>query len=296
MIRAVMEEARRQRPCIVFVDEIDSIGRSRTEGEKDSTRRMKNELLKQLDGVGADNKGVVVVGATNAPWEIDPALRRRFEKRIYVPLPDEAARERIIRIHLKGEPSTLTNAHYRRLAKLTRGFSGSDAAQLCREALMEPVRELMRATHFKRVRIDGTMKYVPARSNARGAIATSLFGLKGEDVHCRPVAASDFRSALARVKSTVKTEDLKRHKAFSDKFGGERPLNEKAVSEKNTKPRTNRRVEHEADSMITRLTSWLWGSEPPTLPPRTIRKPPPPVPSSSSSSRTKRPVKTAIPS
>ena len=84
--------AREKKPSIIFIDEIDSLCGSRSEGENDSTRRIKTEFLVQMQGVGNNNDGVLVLGATNVPWEIDSAIRRRFEKRIFIDLPDETAR------------------------------------------------------------------------------------------------------------------------------------------------------------------------------------------------------------
>jgi vacuolar protein-sorting-associated protein 4 len=136
MIRAVMEEARKRKPCIIFIDEIDSVGRKRKEDENESMRRIKNELLKQMDGIGSKNEGVVVLAATNAPWEIDSALRRRFEKRVFVDLPEMEARLQILKIHLEGEPMRLKDSDFTRLANQTKGYSGSDLSSLCREALM----------------------------------------------------------------------------------------------------------------------------------------------------------------
>lgn len=84
--------AREKKPSIIFIDEIDSLCGSRSEGENDSTRRIKTEFLVQMQGVGNNNDGVLVLGATNVPWEIDSAIRRRFEKRIFIDLPDATAR------------------------------------------------------------------------------------------------------------------------------------------------------------------------------------------------------------
>ena len=84
--------AREKKPSIIFIDEIDSLRGSRSEGENDSTRRIKTEFLVQMQGVGNNNEGVLVLGATNVPWEIDSAIRRRFEKRIFIDLPDATAR------------------------------------------------------------------------------------------------------------------------------------------------------------------------------------------------------------
>ena len=83
----IFKEARIRKPCIIFIDEIDSIASTRVADENASVRRLKTELLKQLDGMGSDNDGVLFLGATNKPWDIDPAMRRRFEKKIFIGLP-----------------------------------------------------------------------------------------------------------------------------------------------------------------------------------------------------------------
>merc|ERR1712139_94320 len=92
--------ARETRPSIIFIDEVDALCSARGEGESDSTRRIKNEILVQMSGVGVDNKKLLVLAATNIPWEIDSAMRRRFEKRIYIPLPDEAAMRHLFKLNM----------------------------------------------------------------------------------------------------------------------------------------------------------------------------------------------------
>ena len=84
----MFELAREKKPSLIFIDEVDSLCGKRTEGENESSRRIKTEFLVQMDGVGNDQEGVLVMGATNTPWELDDAFRRRFQKRIYIHLPD----------------------------------------------------------------------------------------------------------------------------------------------------------------------------------------------------------------
>lgn len=97
MVAKLFERAREKKPSIIFIDEIDSILGSRKEGENESSRRVKNEFLGEMDGVGSNNDGVLVLGATNMPWEIDEAARRRFQKRVYIPLPSENDRTSIFK-------------------------------------------------------------------------------------------------------------------------------------------------------------------------------------------------------
>lgn len=99
--------AREQKPAIVFIDEVDSLCGSRSDGENETSRRIKTEFLVQMQGVGTDMNGVLVLGATNVPWELDPAIRRRFEKRIYIPLPDLVARTTQFKIRLGKTPHNL---------------------------------------------------------------------------------------------------------------------------------------------------------------------------------------------
>lgn len=94
------------------------------------------------------------MGATNIPWVLDSAIRRRFEKRIYIPLPEEHARLTIFKIHIGNTPHNLNEEDFKELAHKTEGFSGADISVLVRDALMQPVRKVQTATHFKKVKND----------------------------------------------------------------------------------------------------------------------------------------------
>jgi vacuolar protein-sorting-associated protein 4 len=142
LVRHLFELAREKKPAIVFIDEIDSLCGERGGGsETEAARRIKTEFLVQMQGVAANNDGVLVLAATNVPWEIDPAMRRRFEKRIYIPLPEAPARARMFRIHLGATPHSLGDDDFAALGRLSEGMSGSDIGVAVREALMEPLRK-----------------------------------------------------------------------------------------------------------------------------------------------------------
>lgn len=141
--------AREQAPSIIFIDEIDALCGARGEnGESEASRRIKTEILVQMQGVGSSAGKVLVLAATNTPYSLDQAVRRRFDKRIYIPLPDEAARAHIFRVHVGETPSDLTDEDYQMLGAQSEGFSGSDIDHVVKDVLYEPVRKVQEATHF----------------------------------------------------------------------------------------------------------------------------------------------------
>lgn len=94
-----------------------------------------------MDGVGASHGGVLVLGATNVPWELDPAMRRRFEKRVYIALPEGPARTTMFKLNLGDTPNDITPQQFEEVGAMAEGYSGSDIAVVVREALMEPLRK-----------------------------------------------------------------------------------------------------------------------------------------------------------
>jgi vacuolar protein-sorting-associated protein 4 len=148
LVKSLFEMARAEAHAIIFIDEIDSMCGSRSEGESESSRRVKTEFLVQMQGVSTQMDGLLVLGATNVPWELDPAIRRRFEKRIYIPLPEANARATMTRLNLGDTPNSMLPANFDLVGARTDGFSGSDLSVLVREALMEPLRVCQLAKQF----------------------------------------------------------------------------------------------------------------------------------------------------
>ena len=145
--RTLFALARHHAPSIVFFDEVDALVSTRgAAGEHEASRRLKSELLSQMDGVpssGATASEMVVVLATsNKPWDLDEAMRRRLERRIYVPLPDEPARLAMLMIHLKGL-QLADDVDLPALAARTAGYSGADLQLVCRDASMMPMRRMV---------------------------------------------------------------------------------------------------------------------------------------------------------
>eukprot|EP00698_Gefionella_okellyi_P003970 TRINITY_DN1367_c0_g1_i11.p1 TRINITY_DN1367_c0_g1~~TRINITY_DN1367_c0_g1_i11.p1 ORF type:complete len:370 (-),score=92.65 TRINITY_DN1367_c0_g1_i11:1327-2436(-) len=148
LIKELFRMAQEQAPSVVFIDEVDAIARNRSGSDSDAERRIKTEFLTNLQGV-TELKGVTVLAATNQPWDLDPAVRRRFEKRIYIPLPEEQARAAMFQANLKDVPSALTMTDIQQAAQATEGYSGADIAVLCRDTLMQPVRRAVNSEYFR---------------------------------------------------------------------------------------------------------------------------------------------------
>ncbi|MBL8888371.1 MAG: AAA family ATPase [Planctomycetaceae bacterium] len=125
-LHGVFENARRNRPCVLFFDEVDALGASRSDLRQSAGRTLVNQFLAEMDGAEANNEGLLILGATNAPWQVDAAFRRpgRFDRVIFVPPPDEAARAQVLELHLAGKPNDRVDVH--KVASRTAEFSGAD--------------------------------------------------------------------------------------------------------------------------------------------------------------------------
>lgn len=143
LVRVLFDLARYYSPSTIFLDELDSIMSQRQgNGEHEGSRRMKTELLIQMDGLAKTSERVFVLAASNLPWDLDQAILRRLEKRIYVGLPEEHARQAIFENLLPDERAD--HLDYSFLAKKTETYSGADITLVCKEAAMRPVRRVMK--------------------------------------------------------------------------------------------------------------------------------------------------------
>jgi vacuolar protein-sorting-associated protein 4 len=143
--------ARENKPSVIFLDEIDALVSPRSEGESEASRRIKTEFLVQMDGVKAVSDGVLLLAATNIPWNLDTAILRRFQRKVHIGLPDAAARVELFKLAIKGTETELELKDYHILGDMSEGFSGSDISIAVQKALMRPIRLVMEATHFKPV-------------------------------------------------------------------------------------------------------------------------------------------------
>ncbi|XP_031624050.1 fidgetin-like protein 1 isoform X2 [Contarinia nasturtii] len=194
MVRALFAVAAASQPSVVFIDEVDSLLCQRSESEHESSRRLKTEFLVQLDGTStAEKDRVLIVGATNRPQELDEAARRRFVKRLYVPLPDTSARKEMIFKLLSMSPElkhSITEAQIENIAQKTDGFSGSDMTNLCKEACSYPVTSMSFSAVIK---------------------------ISADSV--RPVTYNDFLEALNNVRASVSPDDLEQYIQWNGKYG-----------------------------------------------------------------------------
>lgn len=201
LIRVLFEMARHYAPSTIFIDEIDSLCGQRGGGEEhEASRRAKGTLLAQMDGVGVDGGQIVMVlGATNHPWDIDEAMRRRLEKRIYIPLPDVADRIELFRINTLSIKLG-SDVDFGKLSQMLEGrhYSGADITNLVRDAAMMTMRRFMKEANMQ------TLKENAAEI--------------GRQVAEQPITMNDFLSALRKVPSSVNAENIKKFEDWKKKF------------------------------------------------------------------------------
>lgn len=198
LVRILFEMARFYAPSTIFIDEIDSLcSRRGSDTEHEASRRVKSELLVQMDGISNSEdpaKVVMVLAATNFPWDIDEALRRRLEKRIYIPLPNNEGREALLRINLREvEQAPLLNIAD--IAQEMDGYSGADITNVCRDACM-----------------------MAMRRKIAGLTPDQIRGLSKDELEL-PVSVEDFVEALRKINKSVSAEDLKRYDKWMAEFG-----------------------------------------------------------------------------
>jgi SpoVK/Ycf46/Vps4 family AAA+-type ATPase len=165
-LHEMFEIARRNKPCVLFFDEIDALGASRSDMKNSGSRHLINQFLQELDGLESDNDGILVLGATNAPWHLDTAFRRpgRFDRIIFIPPPDDQARASIFDIKLKGKPVETINVD--KLAKVTGDYSGADIEAVIDIAIEQKLEESFKTGSIQPIQekdlINATKKHNPS--------------------------------------------------------------------------------------------------------------------------------------
>ncbi|KAF5746934.1 fidgetin-like protein 1 [Tripterygium wilfordii] len=194
LVRALFGVASCRQPAVIFVDEIDSLlSQRKSEGEHDSSRRLKTQFFIEMEGFGSGNEQILLIGATNRPQELDDAARRRLAKRLYIPLPSFEARAWIIHNLLEKDGLfKLSKEEIDTICKWTEGYSGSDMKNLVKDASMGPLREALK----------------------QGIEITKL---EKEDM--RPVTLQDFKHALQEVRPSVSLNELVTYEDWNKQFG-----------------------------------------------------------------------------
>ncbi|CAG9813222.1 unnamed protein product [Phaedon cochleariae] len=192
MIKVMFDLARKFAPTTIFIDEVDALALSGTISQHEASRRFKSELLTQIDGIQSTESNIFILGSTNSPWNIDPALLRRFEKRIFVPLPNKSVRYELLK-HYLNHPNDIKEKELHVVAQDTNDFSGSDIRALCKEASMSVVREKIKEI------------------NSRAAVKSEM-GL-------RKLTITDVEKALEKITSTNKGDDNAKYIDWNAKFG-----------------------------------------------------------------------------
>merc|ERR1712045_260274 len=191
LVKNLFEVAREKKPSIIFIDEVDSLCSSRSDNESESARRIKTEILVQMQGVGNDNDGILVLGATNIPWVLDAAIRRRFEKRIYIPLPEPHARTEMFKLNMGQTPNQITEEEYRYLGQNTTHFKQAEGKDPTKKT-DEWMRDL----------------WTPCSPGDRGAVEKSWMDINGEKLKEPEVDFKMITKSLQSQKATVNDEDL----------------------------------------------------------------------------------------
>jgi len=193
-IHKVFELARKNTPCILFFDEVDAIGGRRDQGEGQQYMRMAvNQMLYEMDGVEANNQNVLIIAATNAPWDVDPALRRsgRFSKTVYIPEPDPPSRPAIIKLHASKRPIGGV-IPYSLLSMATTGYASADLKAIVDEAATYPWMEAFYAIQKKSQEL---MK--------KGMDKAKAEEIAKKQVKQRPIRISDFTRAVIKKRSSL---------------------------------------------------------------------------------------------
>jgi ATP-dependent 26S proteasome regulatory subunit len=197
-LAAIFEKARHSRPCVLFFDEIDALGFARSKAHSEHTRQIVNEFLAQLDGFGTDNHDVLILAATNMPWDVDSALKRpgRFSRQVFVPPPDEAARAHIVQLKLDGVPHEAIDAAS--IAAATPHFSGADI-----EGVVELAKDYVLEEHLARNVERGVQQEDLLRA-ARSVNASTLDWLRTARNLVKYAGADDTYNEVGRYLKTHK--------------------------------------------------------------------------------------------
>lgn len=219
-VEEVFVKARTYKPSVICLDDVE--GFCGGEGE-DARQAARLELLTQLKGVLEDDVGILVIGATAVPWELDQELKQRFEQCLYVPMLGEHARECVFKKQLGCVPNNLTDDDFTGLGLKSNGCTGADITCVCRDALLWPVRKLQKATHFKRVKgrrhndaVEVDDLLTPCCPGDAGAIEMTWTDLREDDLAESILSLEDVTRSIEDMKPTVDQSYLDKIQKFTE--------------------------------------------------------------------------------
>eukprot|EP00397_Hematodinium_sp_SG-2012_P005305 GEMP01005323.1.p1 GENE.GEMP01005323.1~~GEMP01005323.1.p1 ORF type:complete len:450 (+),score=103.71 GEMP01005323.1:167-1516(+) len=234
LVKTLFTLARQKAPTVVFVDEIDALTGKRGEGNKsESSSQLLTEFLTQMDGCGPSTEGILILGATNTPWDLDRAILSRFQKKIYIPLPDIKVRLSMLMIHLRNERMCLSEKELRTIALKTENFSARDLKALVQGGLQEVLFDFKAAQKWVKVKphpTDPSLDFALMpydKTSPKGEVISTNFERIRADSEMRKrsmlpsMMIEQLQRALERCKSSVSVADLKEFDEWTLKFGSE---------------------------------------------------------------------------
>lgn len=219
LVKRLFAAARENAPAVIFVDDTDQLWGTRRHGESEASRAIKAEFLAQMNPFEHDNSGILILGASHVPWELDNDIDYWFEKRIYTPLPDAHARTQMIELNVGTTPHELTQNDFRELGQMADGYSGADIAVVVRDALVRPVHRILEATHFKPVDAGGKRKWSPCSPGDPEAVERSWEDIAGDEMVEPPLRFADFVLAIRSMRPSVTQDDVRRIEAWMNTAG-----------------------------------------------------------------------------
>lgn len=216
-IKCLFEMVKANKPCILFLDEVESLCSKRE--ESNHSAKTVQQFLTQLDGItnSGSMDGVFVLACTNIPWALDEAMRRRLEHRIYLGLPSQRERAALLRHYVSKNEHSLTDTQFEELARWCDHFSSADIQQLCSTASMIPINEIPMATHFQL--LDDGRLMVREASHPQAMPMTYSQVVDKTMIAAQPVAYVHLVQALEYTKSTVDVDKLGAYEKWTSQYG-----------------------------------------------------------------------------
>ena len=223
MIKNLFELARKKKPSVIFIDEIDCIINEKSYYYNDTIRKIKNELILQMKNIENNDENIIVLGSTNIPWTLDHDIINKFQEKMHISLPDGDSRKKLIELYLKDITHTLTDQQIEYLAQNTKDFSGGDIYNLVQEAYYEPIKKYINHEYFKKIQGNGNQfNYIPCEQNDTGAIKMKMTEIQDLKLILFPkVDFDDFKKILERTKPTMEKQDLTNFEKFELEYGKE---------------------------------------------------------------------------